>query len=119
MILAAFQVVAQPVTDPVIALLLRALSVILALLLSAASVRAFIFFGSAVEAQKNLYESHKELKNAVSRADEDFKRFADEIHAVLGDHEGRLIRREAAADDHDRRLGDIERRHRGRRTGDA
>lgn len=112
------QQITPPVTDPVIVLLLRALSVILALLLSAASIRAFIFFGSAVEAQKNLTRSHDDLKDIVGRAGEKFEQFAKEIREVLGDHEGRLILREAAATDHERRLGEFERRHRGRRTND-
>jgi len=94
--------------DPVMVLLLRVLSLVLSGTIILACIRAFIFFGGAIHAQKS-------LENTVQHAGQQFERFAEEVRKVLGDHEGRIIESRAMKDDHERRLTDLERRARGPR----
>ena len=85
---------------------------ITALVLSGASIRAFIFFGAEVQARKG-------LSAAVNNAANEFKAFAQEIRNVLGQHEVTLARGDEAREDLERRVGELEQaRKRGRRSSD-
>jgi hypothetical protein len=99
------------INDPVMVLLLRVLSLVLSSAIILACVRAFIFFGGAIEANKN-------LGIVVKEAGLRFENFAKEVRDGLLDHEKRIIGTEGTHVDHERRLTDVERRARGPRIRD-
>lgn len=105
-------------SDPLTLLLIRAISVVLSTAIILACIRAFIFFGGAIEAQRNLTDAHKGLAQAVRDAGDKFDRFAGEVRDGLASHSERIAVAETNQADHDRRLGDLERRRHKRRAAD-
>ena len=92
-------------------LLLRVLSLVLSASIILACVRAFIFFGGAIKSQEN-------LEKAVEKAGISFERFVERVDKRFAEHENTLIEVTLTKEQHERRIGALERRHTKRRSED-
>lgn len=108
--------------DPIVAMLLRAVSIVLSLALSAtiiiACIKMIAYFGAAGEAQRH-------LSAVVKEAGEKFDAFAHEMRNLWQSHDREIAtlkanhtEHEKRIDGHDDRIGEVERRHYSRREID-
>jgi hypothetical protein len=101
--------------DPVVAFVFRVISIVLSLALSGtiivACVKMIAYFGAAGETQRNLGEAIRSGKAEFHDFRVEIREGIDAIRSMLQVHDNKIAVLETRQSDHERRLGDADRRH--------